>query len=164
MQNTAECLIHCSRCADNIITDLSFVLAEWLYSGLLPTSCLCHAGGPGHHQEEIAKADAVASGSSTVPSAIWLYATLSFAPIVPEAASRFEVFYRINAGESAGSSSVALAASWMWLGTTEISQFRVTQLEVPVSATSVAFAVQVADVLGKLTPFENATFATLPRP
>ena len=53
---------------------------------------------------------------------------------------------------------------WTWLGTTETSQFRVTQLEVPVNATSVEFAVQAADVLGKLTPFESSAFATMQRP
>ena len=83
-----------------------------------------------------------------------------------EAASRFEVFYRVDWGAD-GSEIVRLAAEtagWVWLGTTVVSQFRVTQIEVPVNATSVRFAVQVADVLGKLTPFESATFATLPRP
>lgn len=92
-----------------------------------------------------------------------MYTTLSFSPANAKAASRFEVFYKIHAG----SSSVATAASpkgWGWLGTTETSQFRVTKLEVPVNATSVEFAVQAADVLGKLAPFESAAFAILHRP
>lgn len=58
----------------------------------------------------------------------------------------------------------ASTTGWGWLGSTESSQFRVAQLEVPVNATSVEFAVQGADVLGKLTPFENAAFATMQRP
>ena len=58
----------------------------------------------------------------------------------------------------------ASTTGWGWLGTTETSQFRVTQVEVPVHATSVQFAVQAADVLGKLTPFQSAAFATLQRP
>lgn len=113
------------------------------------------------------KADAIVSSNSTVPSAIWLYATLNFSPTIPHSASRFEVFYKTHAGRSADSSSVALSArttGWGWLGTTETSQFRVTQLEVIVTATSVEFAVQAADVLGKLTPFESAAFAILHRP
>lgn len=78
------------------------------------------------------------------------------------------MFYQIDLGAS-GSAILALAANaatagWVWLGTTVVSQYRVTQLEVPMNATSVHFAVQVAGVLDKLTPFESATFATLPRP
>lgn len=78
------------------------------------------------------------------------------------------MFYHLGIGAS-GSATLVLAANaasegWVWLGTTVVSQFRVTQLEVPVNAKSVHFAVQVAGVLDKLTPFEKATVATLRRP
>ena len=42
--------------------------------------------------------------------------------------------------------------------------FRVTQLEFPVSLAAVDFAAQAADVLSKLEPYQDATFATLERP
>lgn len=66
-----------------------------------------------------------------------------------------------------GKSSVTSASSttgWGWLGSTETTQFRVTQLEVLLNATTVEFAVQPADVLGRLTPFERTGFAMLNRP
>lgn len=143
---------------------------------LILTTCVRYAGSPTRalcdvpgHQVGLAEADAPVSSNSdsTVPSVIWLYVTLSFSPANPNAASRSEVFYKTHAGSSAGSSSVAAAVStigWGWLGTTETGRFRVTRLEVPVYAKSVEFAVQAADVLGKLTPFENAAFATMQRP
>lgn len=124
------------------------------------------------HQDSLVEADVInnsnstapsTSSDSTIPSAIWLYATLNFAPVVPHAASRFEVFFKTHVGRS----SVTAASSttgWGWLGTTETTQFRVTQLEVPVNATSVEFAVEAADVLGRLPSFECATFAMLDRP
>lgn len=78
------------------------------------------------------------------------------------------MFYNIDFGKSgsatAGLPTIADTTDWVWLGTTVVSQFRVTQVEVPVNATSVQFAVQVAGMLGKLAPFESAAFATLPRP
>jgi len=120
-------------------------------------------------QQDRVQANSAASGSSTnTAKMIWSYITLGFPPDVVGTVSKFEVFYRLV---DPASSNADLPVSmydhnqgWVWLGTASAHQFRVTQLEIPVSATAVEFAVQAADVLGKLVLFQNATRAMLERP
>ena len=113
------------------------------------------------------------SHPSSVPCTIWLYTTLRFSVINLEPASRFEVFHRVLAGDTVDSSSPAVrskeseaadGAEWVWLGTTVVCLFRVNQLQVPTNAVSVQFAVQAADALGRLVPFDNAAISTVSRP
>ncbi|KAL0046963.1 hypothetical protein WJX82_003119 [Trebouxia sp. C0006] len=113
--------------------------------------------------------DTAASVSSTDKSkVIWLYVTLGFPPDVVGTVSNFEVFYRlVDSASSKADLPVPMSnddQGWTWLGIASAHQFRVTQLEIPVSVTAVEFAVQAADVLGKLVLFQNATKAMLDRP
>ena len=120
-------------------------------------------------QRDRAQANAAASGSSaTTAKVIWLYITLGFPPDIVGTASKLEVFYRlVDPASSNADLPVPMSNNnqgWVWLGTALAHQFRVTQLEIPVSMTAVEFAVQAADVLGKLILFQNATKAMLERP
>lgn len=96
---------------------------------------------------------------------IWLYVTLGFPPDVIGTASKFEVFYRlVDPARSKADLPVPVYDNnqgWIWLGTASAHQFRATQLQIPVSVTAVEFAVQAADVLGKLG---QATKTMLERP
>ncbi|KAL0029243.1 hypothetical protein WJX79_005154 [Trebouxia sp. C0005] len=119
-------------------------------------------------QQDLAQAKRAASVSSTdTAKVIWLYVTLGFPPVVVGTVSKFEVFYRLIDPASCKADDQVLYDSnqdWIWLGTASAHQFRVTQLEIPVSVTAVDFAVQAADVLGKLVLFQNATKTMLERP
>ena len=114
--------------------------------------------------------------ATEVPKAIWMYVTLQFPLDVDGTASRFEVFYRLDEAyrpkEDNGklpllpkrATEQSSKTGWTWLGTASTCQFRVTQLEVPFSSNAVEFAVQPADVMGKLVPFQQASLATVMRP
>lgn len=120
-------------------------------------------------QRDRAQANAATSGSSAnTAKVIWLYVTLGFPPDIVGTASKLEVFYRLVDPASCNADLPVPMSNnnqgWMWLGTALAHQFRVTQLEIPVSMTAVEFAVQAADVLGKLILFQNATKAMLERP
>ena len=120
-------------------------------------------------QQDRVQANTAASGSRTdTAKVIWLYLTLGFLPDVIGTVSKFDVFYRlVDPASSKADLPVHMYDNnqgWMWLGTASVHQFRVTQLEIPVSVTAVEFAVQAADVLGKLVLFQNATKAMLERP
>jgi len=113
--------------------------------------------------------DTAASVSCTDKSkVIWLYVTLGFPPDVVGTVSNFEVFYRhVDSASSKADLPVPMSnddQGWTWLGIASAHQFRVTQLEISVSMTAVEFAVQPADVLGKLVLFQNATKGMLERP
>ena len=138
--------------------------------------CICCAGRTSESGDALSHGNN-AHGSNTAslhgistPTVLWLYVTLTFPPDTPETASRFEVFYRFGAmtGSDANKSTrdqhTPNNQGWVWLGTASAHQFRVTQMELPVGLARVDFAVQAADVLGKLVPFQDATFATLERP
>ena len=120
-------------------------------------------------QQDDAQAITAASVSSTdTAKLIWLYVTLGFPPDVDGTVSKFEVFYRLVSPASCTVDPPMPMSNkgegWVWLGTALAHQFRGTQLEIPVSVTAVEFAVQAADVLGKLISFQNAAKALLDRP
>ncbi len=120
-------------------------------------------------QQDHVQADTAAHVSSTDNAkVIWLHVTLGFPPDVIGTVSNFEVFYRL-VDPASSKADLPLRVydnnqGWIWLGTASAHQFRVTQLEIRVSVTAVEFAVQAADVIGKLVLFQNATKAMLERP
>ncbi len=139
---------------------------------------MCFAGVEGDAQAAPSphKAKQDTEANTTVdpdaPEVIWLYITLHFLPDAAGTVSRFEVFCRTDApGSSEADQPLSVhrteessKTGWTWLGTAFAHQFRVTQLEVPFSSSIVEFAVQPADALGKLVPFQNATAAAVVRP
>ena len=100
-----------------------------------------------------------------------MYSTLCFNVAQPSAASRCEVFYQCTSrGSSEGlrhadAATTAISESgWIWLGTAFALEYRVCELTVPVTADSVHFLIQPADVMGKLVPMADGTVVTVDRP
>lgn len=100
-----------------------------------------------------------------------LYATLCVCQPDDDTVSRYEVYHKFVTSSdlpTSGHAGIAAASldgsDWTWTGTAFASEYRICQLLIPDTASSVKFLVQPADVLGKLVPMANATHVTLLRP